>query len=541
MGSRRSSTRTLETSSLPRRAASIFRLAARSRASLWGAILFTLILALGCFARLWQFGTVPPGLNADEASDGVEAMSLYRYGTDRNEQSFPVRFIGWGSGQDSLDSYILIPLVAAAGLSPRVVRLPLLAAGIMSLPLIYIVGLRLRGRVLGLLAMFLLAISPWHIVISRTGPEADLLPLFFLLGFTSLLFSSTNNRWFVAGCAFFGLALYSYITAYLVVPVFLLLGVPAAYKAGRIALKDLVLGMLLFAILAAPLAAYLIVNTLDLPSIHLGVLSIPHLPSVSRLQTDVAVFQARPFDQLLSSVGKFLSLLVTQSESAYNQPGYGYLYNVTFPLVLVGGALFLVRHEDRLQRRLVLAWLIAATALGILIAPYFVHNNTIFFPLILFCAVFLEWLMNWNRIVFVLGLAAFILGFIAFTSYYHGPDYKQLADREYFSGLLPALDYARTSTSQPICVSRPKINEPYIFALFSEQMAPAVSPDKIVYADPNAQFREVTSVGRYYFGLENCPADPSPAYILFFNEPPPAAGKTFTIRQFGLFKVYLPK
>lgn len=503
--------------------------------------LFALILCLGCFARIWEFGTVPPGLSADEASDGVEAMSLYRYGTDRNGESFPVRFIGWGSGQDALDSYVLIPLVAAAGLSPRVVRLPLLIAGILSLPLMYFVGRKLQGQTLGLLAMFLLAISPWHIVISRTGPEADLLPFLFLLGFACLLASKADNHWFIAACVFFGLGLYSYITSYLAIPLFLLLAVPPAYRAKRISRRDLVAGILLFLVLTAPAGLYVVVNTLNLPTIHVGPITIPHLPSASRLQSDVAVFQPSPLRQLLINVGGFLSLLVTQSESAYNQPGHGYLYNVTFPLVLAGIVLFLFRHDERLERRMILAWLIAAVCVGVLIAPYLVHNNLLFMPLLVFGGVFLQWLMGWNKWVFALTLVAFLAGFVLFTDYYHGPAYKQQADREYFTGLLSALDYARTSSGNPICVSRPKINEPYIFALFSEQMAPSVSPEEIVYVNPEAQYREVSSVGRYFFGLENCPPDSPNTYVLFFNELPPRAGRAFTVRQFDLFKVYILK
>ena len=522
------------------RAVSVVGLAG-SHNTAWLVALFALIFCLGCFVRIWEFGIVPPGLSADEASDGVEAMSLYRYGTDRNVQSFPVRFIGWGSGQDALDSYVLIPLVAVAGLSPRVVRLPLLIAGILSLPLMYFVGRKLQGKTLGLLAMFLLAISPWHIVISRTGPEADLLPFLFLLGFACLLASNADNHWFIAACAVFGLGLYSYITSYLAIPLFLVLAVPPAYRAKRISFKDLVAGILLFLVLAAPAGLYVVVNTLNLPTIHVGAVTIPHLPSASRLQSDVAVFQPSPLRQLLINVGGFLSLLVTQSESAYNQPGYGYLYNVTFPLVVAGATLFLLRREDRLERRLVLAWLAAAICVGLLIAPYLVHNNLLFMPLLLFVGVFLQWLMGWNKWVFALTLAAFLAGLVLFTAYYHGPAYKQQADREYFAGLLSALGYARSSSANPICVSRPKINEPYIFALFSEQMALSVSPDKIVYMDPEAQYREVSSVGRYFFGLENCPSDSPNTYILFFNESPPMAGKVFTVRQFDLFKVYVPK
>jgi hypothetical protein len=66
-------------------------------------ILFIFILALGIFARVWGFGRLPPGLNADEASIGIDAFNLLHYGIDRNGISFPVQFISWESGQNALD------------------------------------------------------------------------------------------------------------------------------------------------------------------------------------------------------------------------------------------------------------------------------------------------------------------------------------------------------------------------------------------------------------------------------------------------------
>ena len=64
--------------------------------------LFIAVLGIGIFARTWEYRSLPPGLNQDEAENGVEAESLYKYGVDRNGVSFPVRFISWGSGQDAL-------------------------------------------------------------------------------------------------------------------------------------------------------------------------------------------------------------------------------------------------------------------------------------------------------------------------------------------------------------------------------------------------------------------------------------------------------
>ncbi len=523
------------------RAASAFRSVTGPRRAFGHALLFVLIFAVGCFARVWQFGYVPPGLNQDEASDGVDAMSLVRYGTDRTGVSYPTRFISWGSGQDALYGYILVPLVAVAGLSPKVVRLPMLVAGIATLPLFYLLGSRLRGRTFGLLAMFLLAISPWHVVLSRWGLSSNLLPFTFLLGFTCLLLSDRGNHWFILAGVFFGLCFYAYISSYLSVPLFLLLALPSAVMSGRISTKDLAAGLLIFVLLAVPTILYVVINTWGLDSVHIGPVTIPHVPSPSRIQTDVALFQPQPVQSMLHSAAQFLNVLVLQKDGEYDQPGFGYLYKVTLPIILAGGFLYFLGAQDRTQVRLVAAWLIPALAVGMLTTPDFHHNNVLIPILILFAAVFLEWLMGWNRAAFALTVLAFLAGFVWFTIYYHGPAYRQQADREYFTGFLPALTYARDSSPDPICVTTAKVNMPYIFSMFEEEVSPAVGPDRVVYAEAVAQFRHVNSVGRYFFGPQNCPTATPATYVLFFNEPPPTGAKAFNVRQFGLFKVYLPR
>lgn len=65
-------------------------------------LLFLGILALGIFARTWEFRALPPGLNADEASIRVQADDSYRFGMDRSGNACPVQFFSWGSGQNAL-------------------------------------------------------------------------------------------------------------------------------------------------------------------------------------------------------------------------------------------------------------------------------------------------------------------------------------------------------------------------------------------------------------------------------------------------------
>ncbi|MBR5280514.1 MAG: hypothetical protein IKU26_06080, partial [Clostridia bacterium] len=69
---------------------------------------FLLILLLGIFLRVYQFGTLPIGLNQDEAFAGYEAFSLAHYGVDSAGYHNPVYFVSWGSGMNVLESYLAI-------------------------------------------------------------------------------------------------------------------------------------------------------------------------------------------------------------------------------------------------------------------------------------------------------------------------------------------------------------------------------------------------------------------------------------------------
>ena len=238
-------------------------------------ILFVGILILGIFSRVWEFGLLPPGLNTDEASIGVEAFSLLHYGIDRNGIPFPVHFIAWGSGQNALYGYLLIPFIALLGLRPVVIRLPMLISGIASLPLLYYAAKKTADEHFALLTMFLLAISPWHILLSRWGLESNIFPFVFLIGYICLLRIDRRPGWFVAACVLFGLCLYAYGTAYLMVPVFLFCAIIILAKTKIIQKREIALGLVAFSLVTIPIFTFIAVNTFGLNSIELGAVTIP--------------------------------------------------------------------------------------------------------------------------------------------------------------------------------------------------------------------------------------------------------------------------
>ena len=507
-------------------------------------LLFVLILALGIFARTWEFRSLPPGLNEDEASSAVDAFSLYHFGVDRNGLSFPVFMVSWGSGQSALPAYAMLPFIALGGLSPLMIRLPALIAGILTLPVVYFIGRRVAGGDFALAAMFLLAISPWHILISRWGFEGNLLPFVFSVAVLLLLKSTENDAWFIPAMLFMGLCLYTYGPAYAAIPLFLLFTVPLLVVTKKIDARSLIAGLLMLFAVSLPIGLFLLVNTLHRESIHLGLMTIPRLPAQPRYETISAVFQQNALPNLFQNLKALGSLLWQQDDGFFfnTVPPYGYFYSYSLPLEILGAALLVpIRRADRTPGRLLLlSWLGVCIVLGALESVNIGRINLMFIPLLFCLAAVLKWIAEHSRIGLGLAVCSLLVAFTLFTRDYHGPAYRSVADREYSAGLLPAIDFASQPADHPVCVTK-SVNMPYIYVLFSQRLNPRDYLPGLKYANPHGAFRQVRQLDRYSFGLNTCPGDARVVYVLSATgEMPPANDITYNQATFGEFVVYSP-
>jgi hypothetical protein len=505
-------------------------------------LLFISILLLGIFARAWEIRSLPPGLNEDEASSAVDASSLYRFGVDRNGVSYPVYMISWGSGQNAFNAYAMIPFIALGGLSPFTIRLPALLAGILALPLVYLIGKRTAGEDFGLAAMFLLAISPWHILASRWGFEGNLLPFVFAAGYLLLLKSTQDKRWLIAAMLLMGLCFYIYGPAYAAVPLFLLLALPILVRSGNVPLAYVLRALIVLTLVSIPIGLFLLINTLGWQSLHLGFFTIPRLPAQPRYETIGAVFQPNAVGTLLQNSIGLVNLLWLQEDGFFFntvQP-YGYFYTYSLPLAIAGAVLLFAVGPSRgtTERKLLLAWLVACLAVGVLETVNIGRINLIFIPLTFCVAALFSWLAQHSRIGLGLAVGIFLLAFALFTREYHGSEYRGVAEQEFSAGLLPAMDFAARQGQGAICVSK-EVNMPYIYVLFSQQLDPAQYLQNIKYANPHGIFRQVVHLDRYSFGLNNCSDDKQTVFVVA-DQLPPQNGVAYDRANFGGFAVYVP-
>ena len=506
--------------------------------------LFFLILVLGVFARTWEFHSLPPGLNPDEASNGVDAISIYRYGIDRNGISAPIKFTSWGGGQDALYGYILIPFIAFMGLTPFTIRLPMLITGILTLPLLYFAAKETLNEDFGLLSMFFLAISPWHILLSRWGLEANLFPFVFLAGYVCLLNIKKNDKWFIPACILFGLCFYAYGTAYAMIPVFMICTVTILIQQKLLAPKSLIIGLFAFIALATPMGLFVLVNTFKMDSIQLGPVTIPRFPVEARFEATTIFSAADQIQTIGNNLWVALKLLITQSDGLpYNGVDpYGYFYKVTFPFELIGIVLLAIglKGEKHVENNLLLSW-IGASILIPIIQPVNINRfNIIFIPLILCIALAIYWMSTRYKTILIISVLGLLAGFICFTISYHGKAYRQQVSLEFHDGILPALTFAQGIGNTPICVS--DYSNPYIFALFSEPTKPIDYLNTVKYVNPKGPVRYVRSFGRYTFGWNNCHESPAPIYILIADTAPPSepSGYKYNVKSFDSYVVYYP-
>lgn len=513
--------------------------------------IFLLVLAVGILARTWDLGKMPPGLNPDEASIGVEAYYLYKFGIDRNGMSYPVHLISWGSGQNALYAYMIIPFVAAKGLNPESVRFPMMLSGVLSLPLMYYVGKRLFGKKYGLVSMFFMAISPWHIVNTRWAVESNILPFMFLAGFALFLAAEKKGILFIPASIFFSLCLYAYGTAYVAIPVFLLLGVPSAIYLKKVDIKYIISGMAFFFVLSIPIALFVLVNTYKLNAIHIGSVTIPRLPVEARYESLAAVFEKEPLKGIASNLAVMFNLLWTQEDDfAWNfVESFGYFYKITFPLAALG-LFFLLTSlrnigEKFFEHWLLLAWIIASLLIGIIHPVNLTRINLIFIPILL-CMVI--GLLNLNKILKYatpVTLAALSVAFILFNLAYHGESYQKRANEVFNAGMIPAVKYASGNNgTASICITE-QTRFAYIYTLFVKRPHPSEYLNQIEWLLPPAHpldpARTPRALGVFKFRLSDCTKEPGAVFVLKLGETPPDAKIEYKVKRFTKYEVYLPK
>ncbi len=508
-------------------------------------LLLGIILSIGLLLRIWDFGVHPAGLNQDEASIAVEAASLYSFGADRNGQSYPVHFISWGSGQNTLYAYLLLPLVPF-GLTPAVIRLPMLLTGLISILLMYFIGRKVFSPLTGIFAAALMTISPWHVMLSRWALESNILPFVFMLGFFCVIRFDRGWQWLSAGCVFLGLSLYAYGTAYLLVPLFLLWVFGIILLQHQYPWWKLGICLLLFLLVAFPIGLFIIVNSFSLSEIHIGPFSIPRLPADPRYEVLTGVMNGGTLTFYARNAYALVKLLFFQTDGLiFNSlPASGLLFPaaILFALFGMGRILHDWKNARSPQLMLFLGWMGLALLIGIVQPPVVNRINVLFPCLILLTACAFEGLWHNGKVVFGSVAAGMAVFTFLFAREYFQTEYRKEVGMAFFDGFIPALQQIPSGNDMPVCIAAP-VNMPYIFVLLVHPEDPSLIAQKIHYVTQRDAFRVVDQYGNYYFDWSTCPSA-NRKYIIA-NHGQEVISDTlanyYIVEEFGYYDLYIPR
>lgn len=175
--------------------------------------LLAVIFIVALILRVYNLGAIPVGLHGDEASIGYNAYSLLKTAHDQNGNFLPLVIDQFGDFRPPGYHYLAVPFVALFGLTEFATRLPAAIFGAATIFAFYLLLFEIFGnKRIGLIGAGLLAISPWHIVISRATSEGVIAAFFIILGVYFLIKGYKKKQGFLP---VFGLSLLFFLISFM--------------------------------------------------------------------------------------------------------------------------------------------------------------------------------------------------------------------------------------------------------------------------------------------------------------------------------------
>lgn len=396
-----------------------------------------IIVIIGFLLRVVALGNVPTNLYSDEAAFGYNAYLLLTSRHDEFGRFWPMALESFGDWKPPMQAWLAIPFIKIFGLNESAVRLPSALLGTATIVVVYFLSNELFQKKLfvdswrlpvGEIASMLLAISPWHIQMSRMAMLVSIEVFFVSLGVLGLLKGLSNGRWWVVSAASFAGAMYSYYGSRITVPLilfsFLIIFRREILLRFRSVIVSTLVGIaflspLLFAATRNPLVLTGRARTtsiffndnvrLQLWDAHTKA-GLQHItPIVSRF------FDNKPYYYTKDIIQRYFShfspsflFFRGDRQAPFTIPGLGVLYLVEAPLFLVG--LLVVRRQliERSKRHLFLFfYLLLAPLVASLtfMTPASNRSFNLVVPWVLFSSVGLAGILSWSgRFVAILSV-----------------------------------------------------------------------------------------------------------------------------------------
>lgn len=331
-------------------------------------LLFLLILLLALGVRTYRLSEIPPALYVDETNAALDALYLLE---GRPVSPFAT---GWYETPNGY-IYYMAGLFKLFGANYWTLKAASLLPALLTIPAVFFLGRYLFGSLAGLAAMYLLAISRWHMTLSRWGWN-ELMPPLFQTVATLLLIRGLRERRaldYAAGGLVSGLMIHTYLSsrlALLTLALFALYWLLADPDGPVVALNRHAVGLLLFALAALVAMAPLLTTYATNPFLFFN------------RSAEISIFnevaQVGSWQPLRENLWRHVQLFYQLGDPVgrQNLPGEPQTDPLTGTLLAIGLTYGLFAWRDR-RRGLLWLWLVVALAGGFLSE---LHVNSPFTP-----------------------------------------------------------------------------------------------------------------------------------------------------------------
>jgi hypothetical protein len=353
---------------------------------------YVIICAFALFSRVFYFPGVPAGVNQDEAMAAINAKALLTYGSDFTGLKFPVYLPAWGSSQmNILESILMMPSVGIFGMNAFAIRLPMLLVSLASAALIYDFTGRLFGcKGTAAACAFIIAVNPWHIMLSRWGLESNLFPACLLFAFYFLYRGAVEKKPYMLYISMFvwGVSMYAYGIAYFATPFILAVCVVYFVKNKYIGFRQVVICALVYFAVSLPIFLMMFVNYFKLQSFMFGFMTIPYFPNAVRMN-DMIINSGDIVGQARNNFLYIIRNIMQYPDVPWNFiPEFGTYYIFSLPLVIYG---YIKMPKNGVAGFIIKLWLAASFLTGIIINTAGTNQiNILFMPVIILCAIGLK-------------------------------------------------------------------------------------------------------------------------------------------------------
>jgi len=478
------------------------------------------IFILAFALRLIGLASHPAGFTPDEASFGYDAYSLLQTGKDQWGNSWPLTFKSFGDYKLPLYGYLTIPFVYFFGLTEFAVRLPNALLGSFAVVITYFLVKKLKfSDSSALLSALLLAISPWHIPMSRGAFEANLTTFLLPLGIWAFLKAKDSTRYYLLSVLAFGLNLFSYHSARLITP-FIVLALIFIYRKKVKINKISMFSLLLFAVFGF-LALFAMLNGGGSRISTAGIFSESALYG-AYLDRHQAFLNGLPSFLATAINNKFIYLIRTfienylqyfsttfywtngAAESTYGMtPGFGVLYWFeSFFLIAYLLRLFTTRLVK--SDWIILIWVILAPIPAALsIGPGYAANRAVIMLPALHIASAIGGLYVYEKLKEYLSKKFIYIAFalvtvFSFSFFFEEYVYQQPIDggQQMMYGVRDTISNIKNTDGQ-ILITR-RLSEPHIFVAFYNKIDPPIYQNSSVNWDfENHGFNWVDQLPEY--------------------------------------------